>query len=583
MTKNVSEQCLQLLAEAGARHVFGIPGDALNPFVRAVVRHPETSWIGVQHEENAAFAAYAQAELSDNLAVCAGSTGPGALHLINGLYNAAKERAPVIAVTGQVAVHQLGSDYFQEIDLQKAFDEVCAFQATIRSPDQAARVVKRAIHIALEKRAVCRIEIPAEIGATEAGGQAFLPQALPQPGLLTPHPAALDAAIAALEKANSITILAGVGCRGTADEVYRLSELLKAPIVHTVRSSDIFHHLQLNVVGISGLIGNPAAYQAIMNCELLLMLGTDFPYDEFLPANTVTVQVDTRLGNIGKRTGVTAGIHSNMEAVLPPLLERLTPKAEDAFLQKISERFDTWQEQGQKKTDLEHDHDCLHPQLYTRHLGEVAASDAIFALDTSTAVIWASRHITFHAQRRMLGAFNLGTLAVAMPAAIGAQLLHPSREVWALIGDGGFNMCMQEFLTACQQELPIKVLIFNNSEYNLVKLEMEQAGEEPALGPIRFSNPDYLAFARSLGGDGVRVEHVEDIPAAFEQAKNSSRPFLIDAVVTGGEIPIPPHMSVKQALKLTKSKIKETVKAAKGDHRQWENIKEQLQALLDYR
>lgn len=578
---NVSEQLLQILTEVGVKQVFGLTGDALNPFVDAIRRQSVVDWITVRHEETAAYAAYAQGALSGDLAVCAGTVGPGALHLINGLYNAKKERSPVLAITGQVPSWQIGTNYFQEVDLKKAFDDVCAYQGIIRSPEEAPRVVLRAIRIALAQGAVCRIELPSDIAYMPAAGERYIGPITRAAAVLQPSEDALRKVVASLEQGKRITILAGAGCRQAREEVLQLAEILKAPVVHTFRSADIFDPEASGVVGLTGLIGGPVGYHAVMRCDRLLMLGTDFPYDEFLPHDTETIQVDRCLEQIGNRTPVAIGVHGDVLPTVSRLIAMMKPAGDARFRDGLVEHFGKWRANMLDHADVKHDHEPLHPQIFARMVDEQASEDAIFSIETGTAAIWAARHISFRGQRRILGSFNHGSMGVGLPSAIGAQALYPNREVWGLLGDGSFVMGMQDFLTAVERKLPIKLIIFNNSELGFVKLEMEEAGLAPNYGALAQFDPDFAAYARLCGGDGVRVEHAKDIEAAIEQAKRSTKPFIIDAVVSSGEVAFPPHITWKQVLGFGGSKIKEAALAISGNEAQWKNLSAEITTTID--
>lgn len=578
---NVSEQLLRLLVDAGVRQVFGITGDALNHFVDAIRRQRELEWITVRHEETAAYAAYAQGHLSGTIGVCAGTVGPGALHLINGLYNAKRERSPVLAITGQVPAVDRGTDYFQEVDLEKAFSDVCAYQAIIRSPEEAPRVVLRAIKIAIAQGAVCRVELPTDVAAMDAAGEAFIHRVPRSDARLVPGPASIAAAAGCLNEGERITILAGEGCRAARSEVLELADRLKAPIVHTFRASDVFDHDTPGVVGLTGLIGCPSGYHAVMDADRLLMLGTDFPYHSFLPHATRTVQVDTRLENLGNRTPVTVGVHGDVQATAELLLPALKERSDDRFRQVMQRSFDRWRERMREAADpVKHDHEPLHPQLFARAINEQAGDDAIVAIETGTSAIWAARYLSFKGGRRALGSFNHGSMGVGLPAAIGAQALHPGREVWALVGDGSFTMGMQDLLTAVERKMPLKIIVFNNGELGFVKLEMEEAGLVPQYDALKQFNPDFAAYARLCGGDGVRVEHARDVGEAIERARRSSVPFVIDAVVSAGELAFPPNITLGQMLGFGRSKLKEAALSITGDADQWNNLSEEIRTAL---
>jgi thiamine pyrophosphate-dependent acetolactate synthase large subunit-like protein len=578
---NVSQQLLQILTIEGVKHIFGVAGDALNPLISAMADQTEVKWVKMKHEGNASFAAFAQGELNENIGVCASTVGPGALHLVNGLYNARKERSPVIAITGQVATEHIGTNYHQEVDLTKVFDDICEYQAVIRSPEEAPRVILRALRIAINHKCVCRIELPADIAEMSAENSDFVHRVFRSRATVMPDQESLDKAVKLIDDAKKIGILAGAGCRSSREEVLEFAQKINAPITHTLRASDIFDHSSENVVGLTGLIGNPSGYDAIMKCDLLIMLGTDFPYTHFLPDNTKTIQVDIRPENIGNRTSVTLGLHADIKHFVNHVNQNCALKKDSALVEKLNAEFRKWLDHNCKTSDGKKDFKEMHPQVVAREISDIAADNAIFVIDTGTSAIWSSNFMNFHSQRRIIGSFNHGSMAVGLPAAIGAQLQFPDREVWALVGDGAFNMSLQDFSTAVEYELPIKIIVLNNSELGFVKIEMEEAGLAPNYDAIGIKNFDFAEYAKLVGGDGVNVTKNDGIIPAIEQAQKSKNPFILNAHVTGGELSLPPHINFHQAKNFGISKVKELLKAAKGDKSQWENIKNEVKAYLD--
>lgn len=578
---NVSEQLLDILVNVGVRNIYGVTGDALNFFVNAIESREDVDWIGCKHEGNASFAAFGESETTGKLAVCAGTVGPGALHLINGLYNAKKARTPVIAVTGQIPREKQGTNYFQEVDLKKVFDEVCDYQAIIRTPEEAPMVIQRAVKIAINNRTVCRIELAADVAEMKAANSQYIHKIVPSDSVLVPSNNSVKLAADAINNAQKIGILAGHGCRMAREEVLTLSRKLKAPITHTTKAADIFDQDTQNVVGLTGLIGNPSGYNAIMKCDLLLMLATDFPYIEFLPHDTKTIQVDLRPENIGNRTSVDIGVHSDIKAFLELLLPQLDEKTDEQFLNKLTDSFKKYREDKKVEASPERDFEPLHPQIFADMINNHASNDAIFTIETGTSAIWAINHISFHSDRRIIGSFNHGSMAVGLPAAMGAQMAHRSREVWSISGDGAFNMCMQDFITAVKYDLPVKILILNNSQLGFVKLEQEQVGLAPALDSLHQQNINFADYARLCGGEGIRVEHAHDIEKAILQAKKSTKPFIIDAVVNSGELALPPHLGLKEVIGFGTSKAKEVAQIISGDKGQWDNLKKELKGWFD--
>lgn len=578
---NVSEQLLEILQKEGVRHIFGVAGDALNPLIVAMSNQDTVRWIKMKHEGNAAFAAFAQGELGGNLGVCASTVGPGALHLVNGLYNARKERSPVLAITGQVPIAQRGTNYHQEVDLEKIFDDICVYQAIIRSPVEAPRVVQRAIRIALNERCVCRVELPADIAFMPAESADQTGPVFRSSSRLHPDAEVMQQAVDLINDADRIGILAGAGCRDARDAVLAFAGTVKAPITHTVRAADVFDHDSEHVVGLTGLIGNPSGYKAVMECDLLIMLGTDFPYTKFLPHETKTIQVDIRAENIGNRTPVTVGIHGHVATVIDYFNENCIGRDDESFMAKLHAEFLDWKERNCRESDSSREFKVMHPQVVARELSDLAADDAIFVVDTGTSAIWSTNFMNMHSGRRMIGSFNHGSMAVGLPAAIGAQLQYPDREVWALVGDGAFNMSLQDFSTAVEYNLPIKIVVLNNRELGFVKIEMEEAGLAPNYDALSVESFDFAEYAELCGGKGLRIDRNEDIVPMLEEARTADKPVIVDAHVTGGELSLPSHIDFHQAKDFATSKAKELYQALRGDRRQWDNIKAEINAFYD--
>lgn len=576
----VSEFLLSCLQQAGVNQIFGVTGDALNTFVDAVRRQDKIRWIAMRHEENAAFAAYAEAALTGNLAVCAGTVGPGALHLLNGLYNAKKERVPVLAVSGQVSTVEIGSGYFQEVNLTKVYDEVCAFQAVIRSPEQAPRIILKAIEIALQERTVCRIELPIDIAGMQIKGKVLKHKIFRSQSKIIPSETEVTGLAELINSVETVTILAGTGSREAKAEVIALAELLNAPIVHTLKAADIFNESDPHVAGLTGLLGNPPGYKAVMEADLLLMLGTDFPYTAFLPQHHKIAQIDIRIENIGNRAPVDLGILGDMGETLRMLLPKVDPKPDTHFKKAIFSKLETWRKHIRNQSSLKRNRTPLHPQLFAHEIGMRASRDAIFTVDVGESTIWLARFVDLLGDRRLLGSFNHGSMAVAFPAALGAQSLNPKRQVWAFAGDGAFCMGMQDFVTAVRYNWPVKLIVFNNSELSFVKTEMEEAGLVPFKEALHLQNPNFADYARACGGEGIRVVHADEIVPAIEAAMRSDKPFLIEAMVSAGEISLPPTITAKEAWGFGGSKIREVLLAIKGDEDQWAGIAEELKSAL---
>lgn len=579
-TKNVAQVLLDVLADAGARDIFGVTGDALNTLLEAIRHDERFSWYGVRHEENAAYAAYAQSELTGSVGVCAGTVGPGALHLINGLYNAKREGGAVVAITGQVAAMERGSGYFQEVDLAKAFDDICDYQAMIHSPDQAGRVMEIAVQKALVERCVVRIELPVDIIGAPMGGRHFLhplTHSVPKP---VPLESEVDRAAAVIDKGKKIAIFGGVGCRDARDEVLELAQRLHAPIVHTLRAKDVFDYGDPNVIGLTGLIGNPSGYHAIWDCDVLIMLGTNFPYDGFIPDGIEIVQVDTKVENLGRRAPVTVGLVGDVKETVAALLPKVGKRRNNRYLHHLEKIRDRWLEAMDGQASLDRTDEPLHPQLFAKAISDRAADDAFFGVDVGECTVWVARHVRLAGGRRMAGSFNHGSLGSGYPVAMGAAALDPTRQVWAFCGDGGFGMAMQDLVTAVRFGWPIKVIVFDNSELGFVKMETEVAGLPLYPEATNLRNPDFAAYARACGAGAARVESAADIVPAIEEAIAHDGPFLIDAVVSPGELTMPPHLDFEMAWGFGMSKAKEALIGVRGEHEQWTGWRDELKANL---
>ena len=580
MHQNVCQNLLDILAGAGVRQIFGVTGDALNAFLDAIRKDDRFEWIGVRHEENAAYMAYAQAELSGGIGVCAGTVGPGALHLINGLYNAKREGAGVVAITGQVAHSERGSSYFQEVNLTRMFADICDYQAVIDSPQQMPRLAEIAVQKSLIERCVTRIELPIDVTTAKVKSQHFMHPLVMQPSRILPPEPELEKAANIINQGKRIALFCGIGCRGAKQEVLDLAEKLSAPIVHTLRAKDIFDCDDPNVVGLTGLIGNPSGYHAIWDCEVLVMLGTNFPYDGFIPDGIEVIQVDCNVENIGRRAPVNVGLVGTIKDTLNELEPRIESKTPDKFLPGLERMKKKWLNQMEKQASLSRTDEPLHPQLFAKAISDRAEADAVFGVDVGECVVWIARQVHMNGDRRMLGSFNHGSLGAGLPVTIGASALAPERQAWAFCGDGGFAMSMQDFVTAVRFNWPIKVIVFNNSELGFVKMEMEVAGLPLYPDATGLVNPNFADFAKACGGDGVRVEHADQIVPAVEAAIASDKPFLIDAVVSPGELTMPPTITIEEAWGFGISKVKEAIMGLKGDHEQWKGWRDEFKANL---
>jgi pyruvate dehydrogenase (quinone) len=568
---NVAETLVAALAELGVTHVWGVVGDALNPVTDAIRREERVSWVGTRHEEAAAFAASAQAQLTGRLAVCMGTVGPGSIHLLNGLYDAAKSKAPVLAVCGQVPRAEMGSDYFQEVDNDLLFTDVADFRFTITDAAQMPRVLEQAINAAYAGPGVAVLTLPGDVGELEVEQAFSASRVVQRRTTLAADPREVARAAQLINQAERVTLLVGMGARDARAAVLELAQHLQAPMVLTLKAKEGLEHDNPFEIGQSGLIGNPATQEAFAKTDLLLMLGTDFPYPEWIPQDVKTVQVDIRGAHIGRRTPVDVGLVGDAGATVTALLAHLEPKPSSDHLDAARKAYDTWRERQARLTRPDHDKGLLgrvrshldntqhkiRPEALAAVIDELAAEDTIFTTDTGMSTVWLSRFVRMRGTRRLIGSYNLGSMANAMPQALGAQALDRDRQVIAFCGDGGLSMLLGDLLTAVSEQLPVKIVVFDNGTLGMVKLEQEQVGL-PEFGTT-LHNPDFAAVATAMGLHGIRVEDPEELEDAVRAALAHPGPVLLDVVTNPEEIALPPKPTANQAWGFAIAKVKETI------------------------
>ncbi len=554
----VAELLIEGLAEHGVRSVWGVVGDALNPVTDAIRREERIDWVGVRHEEAGAFAAGAQAQLTGRLGVCMGTVGPGAVHLLNGLYDAAKSHAPVLAICGQVPREEIGSDFFQEVDNDAIFADVAVFRATVTTAEQFPGLLEQAVNTALAEQGVAVLSIPGDVGGLDVPKDTPVPRFIEQRTLPTPAQESLRAAAGAIDAAGAVTLLVGQGARDAREEVLQLADLLAAPMVLTLKAKEGFEDDNEFEVGQSGLIGNHATKVAFDGCDVLVMLGTDFPYREFLPAGKTVVQLDVRGEHIGRRTAVDHPLVGDTRLGLQQLLPMLERKTDRGHLEKARSSYASWQERQQHLTDPQFDRKPrgllrrkvdnpdarIRPEALAAAVDRHADPDAVFTTDTGMATVWLSRFVRMTGTRRLLGSYNLGSMANALPQALGASALDRDRQVVAFCGDGGLSMLLGDLITAVTYDLPVKLVVFDNGRLGMVKLEMEQVGL-PEYG-TELQNPDFAAVARAIGLHGVRVSDPADVDDAVRDALAHPGPVLLDVLTNPDEVAIPPKPTLAQ-------------------------------------
>ncbi|HEV7751614.1 MAG TPA: ubiquinone-dependent pyruvate dehydrogenase [Baekduia sp.] len=545
MPSTIADVLVATLKASGVRRVYGLPGDSLNGFTDALRRDGDLSWEHVRHEEAAALAAGGEAAVTGELAVCAASCGPGNLHLINGLFDANRSRVPVLAVAAHIPRTEIGGEYFQETHPQELFRECSVYCELVSIPEQLPRMLEIAMRAALERRGVAVIVVPGEIFLAQAGGQQRRVRAIrATASVMRPDDRSLDAAAAALNAGRQVTILAGAGCAGAHDEVVQLAGALQAPIVHTLRGKDVLEHDNPYDVGMTGLLGFRSGYRAMEHCDTLLMLGTDFPYRDFLPADATILQVDVRGENIGRRTPVDVPLVGQVGDTVPALLPRLAGDRDSAHLERMIAHYRRARRRLDAAAGQRGDPTPMHPQAVATAIDRLAADDAVFLADVGTPVVWAARYLTMSGRRRLLGSFNHGTMANALPQAIGVQAAQPGREVVALSGDGGLAMLLGDLLTLRQQRLPVKVVVFNNGSLSFVELEMKSGGI--VTFGTDLDNPSFAEVARAIGLHGVRIERSSGLEDGLREAFAYDGPALIEVVTARQELSLPPAITTDQ-------------------------------------
>jgi pyruvate dehydrogenase (quinone) len=563
MRKNtVAELFVETLVLAGVKRVYGVAGDSLNGITDAIRRRDDIRWVPVRHEETAAFAAGAEAHLTGQLVVCAGSCGPGNLHLMNGLYDAHRSRVPVLAIAAHIPSRELGSGYFQETHPEQLFRECSHYCELVSHPEQMPRILEIAVQTAVSRRGVSVVVLPGDIALQPAAvSQPRLRFARPTPSV-RPSDDELDRLAAVLNGARKITILGGAGCAGAHAELMEVAGTLQAPIVHAMRGKEFIEYDNPFDIGMTGLLGFASGYYAMMTCDTLLMLGTDFPYQQFYPEHATIVQIDLRGEQIGRRTKVDVGLVGEVKTTLAALSPRLTQKRDDGHLK---DALQVYQRARQGLDDLatgEPGRKPIHPQYVARVLDEVAAEDAIFSCDVGTPTIWAARYLTMNGKRRLLGSFTHGSMANALPQAIGGQLSHPGRQVITLSGDGGLAMLMGDLLTLRQLQLPVKLVVFNNNSLAFVELEMKAAGFLDYATDLH--NPDFAKMAEAAGLLGLTAETPEQVRPMLVQALEHDGPALVEVVVNRQELAMPPSIEWDQMIGFSLYMIK-AVLNGRGD------------------
>ena len=544
--ENVADLIAETLVQAGVERVFGVVGDSLNGITDALRKRKTIDWIHVRHEEVAAFAAAGEAQITGKLAVCAGSCGPGNLHLINGLFDAHRSRTPVLAIAAQIPSGEIGGGYFQETHPQELFRECSHYCELVSDPAQLPYVLENAIRAAVGRRGVAVLVIPGDVALRPSPRRGIAPNAglLPVAPIVRPAEPELTALADLLNGASRITLFCGRGCSGAHGRLMQLAETLKSPIVHALGGKEHVEYDNPYDVGMTGFIGFSSGYAAMHACDVLLMLGTDFPYKQFFPTDCQIAQVDIRPENLGRRCRLDLGMVGDVGQTIKALLPLLETKRDREHLdravahyQKARDGLDTLAQGSPGRKPI-------HPQYLARVISEAASDDAVFTADVGTPTVWAARYLKMNGRRRLIGSFVHGSMANAMPQAIGVQAAQPGRQVITLSGDGGFTMLMGDLITLTQMKLPVKVVIFNNGVLGFVALEMKAAGFVDTN--VDLQNPDFAAMARAMGLFGRRVEDPGELPTAMKELLDHPGPGLLDVVTAKQELSMPPTITAEE-------------------------------------
>jgi pyruvate dehydrogenase (quinone) len=562
MAKRVADLLVETIAGAGVERVYGLCGDSLNGITDAIRTHKKIQWVHVRHEETAAFAAGAEAHLTGSLAVCAGSCGPGNLHLINGLYDCQRSRVPVLAIAAQIPSNEIGSGYFQETRPEHLFAQCSHYCETVSHPDQMPRVLEIAIQTAIARRGVSVVSIPGDVALQAATVESPRLHFPPPKPTVCPSEHEIQSLARVLNGSKKITIFGGAGCAGAHAELITLAGKLNAPIVHALRGKEFIEYDNPFDVGLTGLLGFSSGHHAMMNCDLLLMLGTDFPYQQFFPKDATIVQIDIRGEQLGRRTKVDYGFVGDIKTTLGALLPKLEQNTSDEHVKTSVEHYrktrkglDELATPGSGKTPI-------HPQYAVRMLDELAAEDAIFTCDVGTPTVWAARYLTMNGKRRLLGSFNHGSMANALPQAIGAQATYPGRQVVTLSGDGGLAMLMGDLLSLRQLKTPVKIVVFKNDSLAFVELEMKAAGIVDFGTDLE--NPDFAKMAEAAGVLGLTVGSADEVRPMIAEALRHDGPALVQVPVSRQELSMPPTITLEQVKGFSLFTLK-AVMSGRGD------------------
>ena len=545
MSKTIADLLVETLSDAGVQRIWGVTGDSLNGINDSLRRFKRIEWVPVRHEETAAFAAGAEAAVTGKLAVCAGSCGPGNMHLINGLYDCWRNRVPVLAIAAHIPSTEIGLGYFQETHPQALFRECADFVELVSNPAQMPEILYRAMNTAIGKQGVAVLVLPGDVALSEAPAASPRHWVAEQPQRIAPTSTEIDRLVGLLNQAKAPAILAGAGCAGAHTELVSVAKALKAPIVHALRGKEYVEYDNPYDVGMTGLIGFSSGYHTLMSADAVLMLGTSFPYRAFYPKEATMIQVDRDPTALGRHTTLSLGIAADVRETLSALLPKLAERSDTTFLDHALAHYHKARSGLDELAQPAGAGKPVHPQHLMRLVSELAAEDAVFTADVGTPTVWAARYLKMNGRRRLLGSFNHGSMANAMLQALGAQAVQPNRQVISLSGDGGFTMMMGDMLTAVQQKLPIKIILFNNSSLGFVAMEMKAGGYLDTATDLQ--NPDFAAIAKVAGFTSFRADDSTNLKETLTQALAHPGPVLVDVRTERNELIMPPKVQIGQA------------------------------------
>ncbi|WP_303848922.1 thiamine pyrophosphate-dependent enzyme [Apibacter mensalis] len=553
MEKKVADQLVEILVDAGIKRIYAVTGDSLNELNRAIKKNGKIQWIHVRNEEAGAFAAAAEAEL-EGIACCAGSSGPGHVHLINGLYEANRANVPVIAIASTCGTREFGTDYFQETNITKLFDDCSVYNQIATLPEQAPRMLQRAIQNAISKKGVAVFGLPGDLESKPAEDILSSLKVYQNEPILRPSDKELQELADVLNEHDKVTIYCGIGASKAHKDLVKLAGKLKAPVGYSFRGKMGIQYDNPYEVGMTGLLGLPSAFQSMHEADVVLLLGTDFPYANFMPSNKKIIQIDERADRLGRRAKVDMGICGKIEDTLSVLLPLIEEKQDDSFLKKQLKKYDKVKEDLDVYVKDPGKENLIHPEYVASVINNLAAKDAIFTVDTGMCCVWGARYIHATGERKMLGSFSHGTMANAMPMSIGASLSHPDRQIIAFCGDGGISMLLGDLATIYQYKLPVKLFVFNNRSLGMVKLEMEVDGIPD--NETDMVNPDFAMIAMAMGFKGINVNKPEEVEGAVKEAFSTEGPVLVNVMTDPNSLALPPKIEWSQIKGMTTSMTK---------------------------